>query len=87
MSSDRYRIELNGEGVRQLLRSSRMQDIVSAYAGRVQRTAGEQYETSMRVNKDRCAARVSPASIHAYYSNLKHNTLLKALGSARGGKS
>ena len=81
--SNHYKFELNKEGVRQLLTGAKMQNIVSAYGERVQRSAGEEYEMELKANKDRCFVKVSPSTPHAYYSELKHNTLLKALGSAR----
>ena len=74
--SNHYKFELNKEGVRQLLSGSKIQNIVSAY--------GEEYAMEVKANKDRCFVKVSPATPHAYYSERKHNTLLKALGSARG---
>lgn len=82
--SNHYKFELNKEGVRQLLRSANMQDIISAYGERVQKSAGEEYKMESRVNKDRCVVKVKLSTPHAYYSELKHNTLLKALGSSRG---
>lgn len=82
--SNHYKFELNKEGVRQLLSGSKMQNIISAYGERVQKAAGEEYEMQAKANKDRCFVKVRPATPHAYYSERKHNTLLKALGSARG---
>ena len=82
--SNHYKFELNKEGVRQLLSGSKMQNIVSAYGEGVQKAAGEEYAMEVKANKDRCFVKVNPATPHAYYSERKHNTLLKALGSARG---
>ena len=82
--SNHYKFELNKEGVRQLLSGSKMQNIVSAYGERVQKAAGEEYDVDVKSNKDRCFVRVSPSTPHAYNSDRKHNTLLKALGSVRG---
>lgn len=77
--------ELNREGVAELLKSTEMQQILSSYAGQVCRncTAGgvgiEEYESEVVVGRTRAVANVRAATAHAYYSNLKHNTLLKAV--------
>lgn len=46
--SNHYKFELNKEGVRQLLSSSKMQNIVSAYGERVQKAAGEEYAMEVK---------------------------------------
>lgn len=80
------RFELNTAGVGELLRSEAMQEILSDYAEQVRGrcTAGEvgveEYETSTSVRGTRAVSTVRAATYHARNSNLKHNTLLKALG-------
>lgn len=80
----KFKFELNRQGVRELLQSSEMKSICTEAANRVAEAAGDGYEVSSQVGATRVNARVSPATAHAYYSNLKHNTLLKALGGLHG---
>lgn len=77
--SKKVRFELNRDGVKELLRSSEMQSIIQECGSAVQNAAGEEYECEIKTGANRCWATISAASPHAYYSNLKHNTLLKAL--------
>lgn len=80
------KFELNRAGVAQLLKGAEMQGILGEYASEVQSrcTAGnvgpEEYEAAVSVRGTRAVGTVRTDSPHAYYSNLKHNTLLKALG-------
>lgn len=73
------KLELNREGVRELLRSSEMMDICSQLAENVAARAGDGYETSTYVGKNRVNASVKAETFRARYDNLKNNTLLKAL--------
>lgn len=75
------KLELNREGVRELLRSSEMMDICSQLAENVAARAGDGYETSTYVGKNRVNASVKAETFRARYDNLKNNTLLKALKS------
>ena len=72
-------IELNSEGVRELLRSSEMKAICESYANGIAQRACEGYEVSSSTGSVRVNAKVRPGTPHAYYSNLKHNTLLKVM--------
>lgn len=79
-----FRFELNRAGVRELLQSSEMQSVLSEAAGRVQDNAagmtGLEYSAEVRVGRNRAVATVACDSAHAYYENLKNNTLIKAMG-------
>lgn len=83
------KFELNRAGVAELLKGQPMQDILADYAEQVRSrcTAGsvgpDEYEVSTRVRGSRAVATVRAATPHARNSQLKYNTLLKALG---GGK-
>lgn len=76
----KFKFELNRQGVKELLQSSEMKSICSQAANQAAAAAGDGYEVSTMTGATRVNARVSPATAHAYYSNLRHNTLLKALG-------
>ena len=77
-------VRLVSEGVKALLRSSEMKSICKEYAQKVVSRAnassdGAEYKATEFTGKNRAGASVSPDNPHAYYSNLKHNTLIKAL--------
>ena len=79
-----FKFELNRDGVRELLQSAEMQGIVQELAegvsGRAAGMTGLEYKVTAKAGRNRATATVSPDSAHAYYENLQHNTLLKALG-------
>ena len=79
----KVKIVLNQEGVKALLKSQEIQNVIKDCADSVQSTAGSDYKVNMKQGVNRCWATISPASPHAYYSNLKHNTLVKALGGTK----
>lgn len=83
MSKSKVTVQLNHAAVGQLLKGGEIQGLLRQYADSVQSSAGDGYESSIIYGKNRCWAEVTSATPHAYYSNLKHNTLLKALGSAK----
>lgn len=80
------KFELNREGVAELLKGAEMQKILTDYAEKIRQncTAGEvgaeEFEASTTVRGSRAVATVYPGTAHAYNSNLKHNTLIKAMG-------
>ena len=79
-----FRFELNRAGVRELLQSSEMQGILRDEAEKVRSGAegmtGLEYRADVNVGKNRAVATIAADSAKAYYENLSHNTLLKALG-------
>ena len=83
--SNNFKIRLNTAEVRKLLKSDEAQGICMEYAEQVQRAAGEHYIAEKRNYPKRSGAAVRPADVEGHYSNLKHNTLVKALQSAKGG--
>lgn len=80
----KYEFKLNRQGVGELLKSGAVQGMCSEYATRALNACGVGYESKSQVGKNRASAIVYPATAHAHYSNLKHNTLLKALGGSGG---
>lgn len=73
------KFELNRSGVSQLLKSSEMQAVLTEKAQGIRERCGDGYETDTYVGKTRANAMVRPATIKAKRSNLKNNTLLKAV--------
>lgn len=72
-------IELNTSGVRQLLRSTEMQDMTEQIAKGIQQRAGAGYESNTLLGRNRATARVFTADRQAYKDNNNNNTLLKSL--------
>ena len=75
------RIELNSEGVRELLKSPEMAAICREQADRIAGRAGSGYEVTTYTGKNRVNASVHAATEEAWRDNLKNNTLLKAVSS------
>lgn len=83
-----FRFELNRSGVRDMLRSEEMQNILGGLAEDVLNNAQSQsgqngYVKTVYVGKNRANASVHAETLLAKRENSKNNTLLKALGSAR----
>ena len=74
-----YEVELNSEGVRELLRSSEMMAICRSHAQAIANRAGSGYEVTTYTGKNRVNASVHAATEEAYKDNLENNTLLKAV--------
>lgn len=73
-------IELNSEGIRELLKSNEMKEICEQYAKKTVNELGDGYEMSVMVGKNRVNASVGAVSEKAIKENLKNNTILKAIG-------
>lgn len=79
------KIKMNHAGMEELLKYD-CQGVITETAERVKNACdgGGEYKSDLYVGKSRCNASVGTADPHAYYSNLKHNTLLNALSAAGG---
>ena len=80
----KVKVVLIREGVRELLRSEEIQTELKRRGQRVQEAAGAGYEMDARVGVNRANVQITAKTFRARKSNLKHNTLLKALNAARG---
>lgn len=76
-------IELNREGVRQLMRSPEMQAVLKAQAEAIKDKCGEGYETY--IAQTRAVAIVRTGTEAAICDNSDNNTILKAVGASRNG--
>lgn len=76
----KVKFELNRAGVHELLKSQEAMGVCKEYADGVQRRAGEGYEVSTYVGRNRANASVYAATYEARKDNYEHNTLLKARG-------
>lgn len=79
-----FKFELNSEGVKDLLRSDEMTGALNELALKVRNSAGDGYEISEYIGKNRANVSVRAETKKAKRDNLKNNTLLKALGSLKG---
>lgn len=66
-----------------VLKGAGMQAAVREAADATLAIVGEEYEATVSAGGRRVVGRVHAATPHAYYSNRKHNTLLKAIGSVK----
>lgn len=72
------KIELNSDGVREMLKSSEMQSICKEFADSIKDNFGDEAEIDVYVGINRCNASISAP----YDKALDGNALLKALGGA-----
>ena len=77
--AEKFRIELNSEGVRELLKSAEMEAICREQANAIAARAGDGYTVSTYSGRTRVNASVITATSKAARDNLKNNTLLKAV--------
>lgn len=77
----KMRFKLNRAGVRELLKSPKMQAVLTDKANGIRNRAGDGYESDIYVGKTRANAMVYADSIKAKRDNKKNNTLLKAVKS------
>lgn len=73
-----FRFELDSAGVRELLQSSEMVDVISSITATVAGNAGDGYEYDTQVH-NRVVGRVWAESKEAKRDNEDNNTLLRSL--------
>lgn len=72
-------IKLNPAGVRELLKSAEINRVCREQADSIQARAGDGFVVEPRNYPERSGYAVKAGDAHAYYSNQKHNTLLRAI--------
>ena len=77
--SGKIRVELNSEGVRELLRSAEMEAICKQQAQEIKNRVGDGYIVTTYTGRNRVNASVYAVTDQAKRDNLKNNTLLKAV--------
>lgn len=77
------RVKLNYSGVRELLKSTPVKSMLNEYGQRVMDNLPAGYEIET-VETDRAVVKIHAATPKARIENSKNNTLLNALGSAKG---
>ncbi len=73
------RIDIDAKGVRALLKSDDAMKACMNIANGIAQELGDGYGTNSRMGRNRAIAEIKAETPKAYYSNLKHNTLLKAV--------
>ena len=73
------RIEVNAKGIKELLKSEGAMNACMNIADGIAQELGDGYGTNSRTGRKRAIAEIKAETAEAYYSNLKHNTLLKAV--------
>lgn len=77
--AEKLKVVLNSAGVRELLRSSEMRQVCAQQAEQIRARCGEDYEAMTHTAPTRVYATVTATTPKARNSNLKNNTILKAL--------
>lgn len=77
--SNLIKFELNRAGVRELMQSQAMQNVLVEYARHVSDNAGEGYEPYIGATRANVSVRIT--TNEAYQDNLDNNTMEKALRS------
>lgn len=72
-------IQLNSEGVREMLRSEEMKTICEELANKAQGKLGDGYTVTSMTGKNRVNASIFAESYEAKRENMENNTILKAL--------
>lgn len=76
----KVKIELNSSGIRQLLKSEEMGQMLKQQAEQVRARCGSGYSTDLYQASSRVIAGVFTETAEAAKQNSRENTLLKALG-------
>ena len=77
---DKVKIEPNSSGIRQLLKSEEMGQMLKQQAEQVRARCGSGYSTDLYQASSRVIAGVFAETAEAAKQNSRENTLLKALG-------
>lgn len=77
---DKVKIELNSSGIRQLLKSEEMGQMLKQQAEQVRARCGSGYSTDLYQASSRVIAGLFAETAEAAKQNSRENTLLKALG-------
>lgn len=83
----KVKIQLDSGGIQTMLKSpeivGKVEDVAHRVCDAAVEGSGRSYAVSTTIGARRGWASVKATDAHSYYSNLKHNTLLKALGSVK----
>lgn len=74
-----FKFVLNSEGVRELLQSDEMQQILAEKGAQKAAQAGDGYDSLVKVHSKRAVAYIHPSTPEAEQDNFENNTLLKVI--------
>lgn len=74
-----FKFELNSAGVKELLKSDGIKNVIDSHAQRIMTSAGDGYKMDGYDGENRYNAMVWADSKKAKKDNLKNNTLLKVM--------
>ena len=77
--SKEFKFKLDRSGVRELLKSEQMQELLSEKATAIKDRCGEGYAQDIHIGKNRANAMVYTDSFRSVLDNSKNNTILKAI--------
>ena len=75
----KIKFELNREGIKELLKSPKAEEICKEYANKAMMKLGSGYGVTTYKGQNRVNASVSAESAEAINENLNNNTILKAV--------
>lgn len=75
----KFKFELNDKGVKNLLKSKEMKNVLKEENQKVLNTLGEGYSSEVNSGEKRAYTYIRAESAKARRDNLKNNTLLKAI--------
>lgn len=78
--AETFRFELDREGVRELLRSGEVLEMLEREAESRVASLGAGYTTDSYIGQNRCNVRIMAESEEAIRENLESNTLLQVIG-------
>lgn len=73
------KVVMDPQGMEEFMKSDEVAEVCRKYADKIVEVCGEGYEADTYVGAHRVNAGVKVATPHAYYSNLKYNTLVRAI--------
>lgn len=79
MAKNKFKFELNKDGVNELLRGQAMQELLGNKARTAATSCGAGYKADTFVGKNRANASIYADTNQAKKDNLKNNTILKSL--------
>lgn len=83
MAKGKIRVWIAPQGTSAVMKSKECQEALRFVGNQVQARAGEGFVSEVKVHGNRAIATVRADTPKAYYTNLKHNTLLKASGEVK----
>lgn len=76
---NRLKVKLNSSGVREMLKSAEMQNLLAERAQEITNRLGDGYAADPYVGKNRANVSIRPGTAKAFRETYKENSILKAL--------